>query len=304
MKNPLKFFLIYLLSFIMTVVISAGLLFAAALIPRDAVQKNMQESAEYYVEKAADSNIIPGIKATFVDRFADSLILNITYHLDPEHPLESVMWSYFYGYPSQHAPQYLLDSINGAYGENPRMEEYLRYWHGSVVFMKIFHLFWNIKHITVFHCALLLTLTLILLFMLWRRKYTAEIIGLLISLIAVSAWVAPLGLEFYWVFPIMMITAIISLIMIEKNCSERSFILLFLVVGMITVYLDFLTTETITILVPLLLITRIRARKEEHASFIAQFLFSLKCSISWLIGYLGMWAAKWLLAKMILHIEV
>ena len=73
----------------------------------------------------------------------------------------------------------------------------------------------------------------------------------------------------------------------------------FLITGMVTVYFDFLTTETLSLLVPLLLILRVsRVQGKEW------WLMAAKSCIAWLIGYLGMWLMKWGLASVILGIDV
>ena len=76
--------------------------------------------------------------------------------------------------------------------------------------------------------------------------------------------------------------------------------LLFLVAGMLTVYLDFLSTETLTLLIPLLFVLRIR----EHDKCLDNGGFAIKNAVLWLVGYAGMWASKWLIASIILKQNV
>lgn len=76
--------------------------------------------------------------------------------------------------------------------------------------------------------------------------------------------------------------------------------LFFMITGMITSYMDFLTTETLTLLVPLLLIIWIDIRNKGHADVKK----ILKSVLFWSIGYIGMWLMKWGLAAVILRENV
>ena len=73
----------------------------------------------------------------------------------------------------------------------------------------------------------------------------------------------------------------------------------FLITGMVTVYFDFLTTETLSLLVPLLFVLRACKKKSKD-----KWLLTARSCVAWLIGYLGMWAMKWVLASAILGIDV
>ena len=68
---------------------------------------------------------------------------------------------------------------------------------------------------------------------------------------------------------------------------------LFLITGIVAAFLDFLTVEIITALVPLLLVLSIRRRK-------GQFEDSWKIMLKWLFlwgfGFVTVWVLKWLLA--------
>ena len=116
---------------------------------------------------------------------------------------------------------------------------------------------------------------------------------------SISIWFVPFCLEYTWVFLVMLIASIVSVIMaIMKKGDWEIF---FLVIGMITVYLDFLSAETLTLLIPLLLVLRIHRNSTQKHHL---WLLSARCCVSWLIGYIGMWITKWVLAAYFLKINV
>lgn len=120
-------------------------------------------------------------------------------------------------------------------------------------------------------------------------------------MIMIAFPIVSLCLEYTWTFYIMLITSIIA-ICIEKD-KEKQLNVLFFIVGMLTCFLDFLTTEIITLFVPMLFVLIIRKKEGRLTSFKQGIKFVLQSGILWLIGYVGMWLAKWALSSIILGIN-
>lgn len=298
MKSIIKETIKYILIFIITVFILTGSLIAVAKIPREAIQDNMLESAEYLASRPSRNFLINSIYAAYTDQLADSILLNITYNFDNQDPLHSIIWAKLSGYDYEYSGQYLFESVrDGVTAEH----EYLRYWHGSAVFVRLLHLIFNLHQIYLFHAMFIAALLILLVFILLRSSYIKEAVGVLISMISVSIWTVPFCLEYTWVFLTMLLASIIAVEMVIHG-KEQWYGAFFLITGMVTVYLDFLTTETLTLCIPLLLILSIRNRCEKAIR--NQWLLTIKASLLWLIGYGGMWAMKWVISSAVLHQDV
>lgn len=109
-------------------------------------------------------------------------------------------------------------------------------------------------------------------------------------------------LEYTWMFYVMLIASIIAILIDRKK--NKNLNILFLITGIVTCFLDFLTTEIITLFVPMLFVLIIRKNENRLENFKEGIIFFIKSSIFWLIGYLGMWLSKWILASIILEIDV
>lgn len=142
----------------------------------------------------------------------------------------------------------------------PATKAYLRYWHGSAALMRFLHVVWNVRTIYYFHAILLGALALVLIILLWRRSLRIEAVCVLAALIAAGVWFVPYSLEYTWVFLLTLLFSIL-LVVIESSRPGKVPCILFMVFGMLTCYLDFLTTETLTLLFPLLLVVRMRRRR-------------------------------------------
>ena len=107
---------------------------------------------------------------------------------------------------------------------------------------------------------------------------------------------------------IMLICSVISIILCKKN-KDDLFGVFFIITGMAVAFFDFLTTETITLLVPLLVILWMKhidgkdsPRADKNTGFFNRenVRLSIKSSVLWLAGYVGMWSAKWILCSIIM----
>ncbi|MDD5948660.1 MAG: hypothetical protein PUC39_02875, partial [Lachnospiraceae bacterium] len=112
-------------------------------------------------------------------------------------------------------------------------------------------------------------------------------------------WYVPMSLEYVWNFLIMMTVSIFVILKFQKG--RRDFALLFFVTGSITAYFDFLTTETITLLIPLVLLLTMLEEHNELQNFkngIRTTFFSI---LQWGIGYALTFLSKWTIASIVLQ---
>ena len=302
----------------------------SACIPQKAIQQNMEESAAILAERPTTLQILPGINSSKVHPYADMLTLNIAYHFGDEvrkydgfnffeqfrytnaEKLKAVMWTKYYGTPedTDESIKLFKKSVDNRLRAN---KEYLRYWHGSAGIIRFLHIFLNIREIYILHTVFLIALLIYLGTYLIRNHYLREAVALVISLVMVSIWFVPICLEYYWCFLVMTVVSIISVKIADKG-EWQKVILLFFLTGIITAYLDFLTTETVTLVVPLLLMMSIRWRGQNknivygfssnnQGSCVPQRLIPKTC-FSWLAGFCLMWVSKWILAALILQENV
>ena len=288
--------------FILTAVILIGTLFVVTLIPQDKIQDNMEASAMFLQGKVgAFPTTVSRLPPSKSDYYADAVLLNIAYHLDSEHPAESIAWAKFYSEDvwnyQEMVREYFPDTTSLGL---PANQQYLRYWHGSICLIRPLLVILNLAEIYWLFRFLMLLLTFWLVALLIRRGMKGEAAALILSLITVSIWFATLCLEFMWMFFIMLITSIM-IIRSGLYKNENRLLSLFLIIGMVSVFNDFFTTETITLVIPLLFVIRLRQRERKSESI---WKLSASCGLLWGLGYVGMWVLKWLFAGAVLGRDV
>ena len=262
-----------------------GALTAAACIPRKAIEDNVRTSAEYLCRGKLFGKVLPEVKSSTIDRYADSILLNIAWCYDGEHPLRSVLVSSYYYTPDQNENDNLRDAVTG---HLPPNQQYLRYWHGSNALVTPLLTVLDLKGIYVLHGAVLAVSAAALLIVLVRKRAYAPAIGVGAGIVAAGFWFVPLSLEYYWVCELMLLLSL-GVVLLENRAGPGFWAPFFLVGGILTSYLDFLTAETLTVLVPLLLLLWLRRDLPPRRT-------ALTLVPAWAIGYAGMWVLKWALA--------
>ncbi len=295
----MKKILNYVLIFIFTLFILFIALAVSSKIPRSAIEENLKESTEFYKKRAGIYRIKNKHIYSYIHYFADTRKLNIIYCLDSDKPIESMLWSKYYQTIKMDTNKEFIDLVEKS--EKPTTQ-YLRYWNGCMLFLRPLLTFLNMEQIYLLNEVFLAILTLVLIAMLLKKSKKAAFIYI-ISLILVACWYIPLCIEYSVTFYVMTIASIIAIKIDSSSNNNDKLLKLFLVTGIITTFIDFLTTEILTIFVPLALILIIRKEENRLESFKNTFIFLIKSCILWFIGYCGMWLAKWVLSSIILNIN-
>ena len=281
-------FIRFALILLASVITGLGLLWNAAQIPQEKLRDHELESAEYFLaHDSMQPNLIEDQDNTKRDFYADSIWLSIAYGYDGS--LKSVISSKYADVEDESSGVSLQKQLNGELEANT---EYSRYWHGALIFMRPLLTVMNVRQIYVLNTVIIVALMLLIIVMLiMHREYRGAGIYIM-TMIAMLAFFAGTSLEYSYAVILMELVSIASLILTWKG-KRRVLPYLFFFSGILVNYLDFMTAETITLTVPLLLSLWLqRGRKMSLASFKK----TLHLIFFWLIGYVLMWAAKWFIA--------
>ncbi len=272
---------------------------ATAMIPHQKLQKHMEESASYYMKQPVFYRIHTSDPASTIDHYADSILLNILYYFDEDAPFSSVLSDSYYYTDTHNENENLMTAVMT--NEAPTYD-YSRYWHGSAIILRPLLLIASVSDIYLLLAVILGILTIFTILSLYRHVHPASAPAFGIAMILVSFWYIPMSFEYIWCFLLMFI---FLLYLIHRYPTGRMHTcLFFFVIGNITAYFDFLTTETLTLLMPLavllLLINRDHPLSDKKEGLHILFIHTLL----WGAGYLSSWLAKWSLASVVLHQNV
>lgn len=181
------------------------------------------------------------------------------------------------------------------------VNQYPRYWHGYQVILRPLTVCFQVQELRylgmyVFH----------LLFF-WSAWLMAKKLKLSIAVCYVAAITSgyivflPVCFQFFTTFAVLFTALIVLLTRYEKK-STANWMLYFFCVGMFENFFDFLTYPIITLGFPLIVLLWLKIRDEE-AGLRENFLFMIKSSVSWGLGYALTWIAKWGIATVVLGVR-
>ena len=113
MKRIIKKIPIYIGVFLISLAVMLGFLVLSAKVTKERVQENFEESAELVCENDVFFYVEEDVNPSCIDRYADSILLNIAYNFEPDNALESVMWSSFYSDPKKDENAKLIPEVDG-----------------------------------------------------------------------------------------------------------------------------------------------------------------------------------------------
>jgi len=285
--------------FVITVIILIIIQTLACLIPKNLIIENIRETKECYNNVSYTENFWISKRYTCVQYYADAILLNIIANIDEKKPIKSFMEAKYYSPTEDKTITYDFEEM---LDENKEGNvQYMRYWHGSMSIIRPLLVFFNINQIYILNAIVFSILFIILVWLLVKVKLKEIAISFVFAMVSVNFIMVPFCLEYYWTFLIMVISSILVIIF-EKKSKDIS--TLFFLIGIMTCYLDFLSTETITCLVPMIILLTMRYKENKITKFSEGFKLFFKLGFLWFVGYAGMWLAKWILSSLILGINI
>lgn len=279
---------VYMAVFALAILLLYGLLVAAAAIPNEAIRKNMRRSALYHANADPYAVSEEGLFRETADNHADRMWLNIGWNMGSGSPFRAALDTGYYD-GGEHGPAAgLYLSVVLGHGAN---RDYTRYWHGTAGALRVLHLFTDIQGIKILGMAALLLLLARTLLLLLRSGHWDLALCLLLALLWVQFWDLRLSVEYLPCF-LICFALCPAFLRLEKK-GDRYLELVSVLCGTLTAFFDFLTTETVTVLIPLILVVAVRSRECRLKSPRQTLGLLLRCGLCWLLAYLGTFAVKW-----------
>ena len=282
-------------------VVFTGLLFALylmmalfATLPNAAIQNNMRSSAKYFINADSYAFSEDGLFRNITDNYADQIWTNIGWHMGYGNPFVSVLDTKYYD-SDQH------DTAVGLHLAVTREQEanvkYSRYWHGTAGLIRFLHLFTNIRGIKWIGMLCLLLLIGKTLLVLCRSGYWDLSLCLLVSLFGIQIGNLRLSAEYLPSF--LVCFGLCPAFLRAEKKGDFHLNTVAIVSGTLTAFFDFLTTETVAILIPLILIVAVRSKERRLGSPRQVLRMLLGCGFCWLAAYVGTFSVKWIAVSVI-----
>ncbi|MBQ8568583.1 MAG: hypothetical protein IJ446_05125 [Oscillospiraceae bacterium] len=288
----IKKILCYVGTFAAALLFLWGALLLSSSVPDEKIYDNLYSSAQHYSGKMAFGFKSDGRYNSVTDNYADVILLNIIYNIKSNDPFISSLDTKYYSGGEEGVNAGFYYSLTEGI---PPDTDYTRYWHGMAVFIRPLLIFTDVEGIKNIGAWAVMLLMAALCVILTVKKQYFGAAAVIISFSAVQLWNIRLSLEYLPSAAVCFFMSILY-VLLEKK-SDDILIYLSICGGVMIAFFDFLTAETLTILIPLLLVYIIRMNDGRTGELKSMFrTFFLNC-IAWGISYIMTFIAKWTIAS-------
>lgn len=275
---------------LLAVCILAGLLSMTAVyaIPGEYVRENLEASSVILSSEGLRHEVIPGYRNSRLDTFTDAIMLANAMVMPEDSALKNALLAHRLDSPHSVSAleQYLADEQSVA------TTPYSYYWHGYLTVLKPLLCVMSLGSIRFLLMAEQVALLMAVAALLGRRGMARFILPLLAMAVCLCPQALMNCLTYSTVFTIGMAAAA-GILLAHERLERLGYGYVFLLIGAMTSFFDFLTYPVFTLGIPLAVYVLMRMENGERVR--VDRLAAL-CA-AWGVGYGGMWAGKWVLVS-------
>lgn len=285
-------------------------------IPTSSIKANVWRSHSVYDFEGSYPQWAPENKMTQLDNVTDGYMLLEAMYAGGNHPVQSAMlnpYTVYEGVNPDKAAVLESHDTPGAAGTG----NYGRYWHGYLLFLKPLLLFFEVSDLRIMNMILCLGLSFYFFFLVERNLGRKNLISSMIAWLVINPVSVIMSFQFSTTFYVMLFSSIIVLKKYKWLREKRRYEIFFLLIGIVTNFIDFLTYPLVGMAIPLILALLLETRngdgsqvgaaieadklgrkdmkkQADRKKCLRNIQFCITNSMIWLIGYAGMWFGKWM----------
>lgn len=278
------------------IIVGTILIIAVYCIPTNNMVSHLNKS----VSTLEEEGIVPymfNLKFLGRDNWTDSLMLNIAINDNNTTPAKAAMDNKYITYNESVPP--LNDIVDYFNGKVPYYyNEYNRYWHGYLIFLKPFLYFSDYIHIRYVNIVFQPLLVVLIIYLMYKRGLSRNnIIAFILSILFLRPIVIPLNMQFSSMFYLMLVALVILLWKYNYLKKDRM-IYYFFILGMAASFFDFLTYPLVTFGAPAVMYLMLNKSETDYIKLTQKIVLYCIC---WGLGYSLFWASKWIVGSIILE---
>ena len=292
----MKILLNMLLILIMSIFTGTTLLWAAYSLPVEKIYQNVKNSVYIYEIEGEEYHWGQGDK-TRVDNFTDCIMLMKAAYPSDKSAFESALLNLSWILEDNSPVHTLIDVMKNDRKAESDDWSYARYWHGYLIFLKPLLYVTDSLNLRVlnFHFQFMLTVTA---FVLMCKKLGGRyVLAFALAIAAICPVTTAMNFQNSTILYVMLAAVIFILLKNDWLIQKFRYLYFFLIIGIVTVYVDFLTSPPVSLGIPLCLFIVMNKNIFLNESPLRALKNLFQCSLSWATGYFGMWAGKWVMVS-------
>lgn len=266
------------------------------LLPTERMEQNVRSSMEVFYTESVYPQQVPGYKATQLDNETDAImLLGAIYDGGGYSAIKQAMRAARVDISDIPSKCNVLIKYAWENQTPDSVSEYTRYWHGYMLWLKPLLLLFDYADIRMLNMMVQTLLLFWLIRELTEKKQQKLVVPLAFAVMVINPVAAAMSMQFSSIYDIVLLSMILILRYHEKWETEGKYPYFFLILGMTTVFFDFLTYPMAALGIPLILVLIMKKQGLKQGIYDA-----VGYSLCFAAGYAGMWAGKWIMASLIL----
>lgn len=222
------------------------------------------------------------------------------YSIDGENAWDELMMSPFYS--DNKNPDYpMIELLAERILEEKQADTvYDRYWHGMMLILRPLFCIFTLNQIRIVMLIALSGLLALLSVLLWKRELKSLVVALWIAAVVSGYPMVAMCMEYVPVWLIMLFSSLIALTVYK---SDKAVAYLAVANGVCCAFFDFLTTETVAIVIPLVVVLCLKDEEKQIGSYWQGVKWLLAKGVLWGVAYIGTLFTKWIFSSLALGEE-
>lgn len=235
------------------------------------------------------------------ESFTDAIMVqNALEDIEGKSAYEHAVWAYHRDLGDEVVWQ-ALDTLKalgeGADASEMYLRTYARYWHGYLMYLKPLLTIFSWQTTVYIGIALQLLLLVAVIWLAVKKKTIAVPIALAVGMLFMKPVLMHVSLTMSVCWVITLVALLIQMWKHKCLAEKQLYGEFFLCAGIATAYFDFLTYPLVTLGVPLC-VYFLMSEENNLGKRIGHLTIN---TIGWGIGYIGMWAMKWIISDVTLQ---
>ena len=285
---------------IVSIVIGTVLMLGVYSIPNRTIKAHLEESTSLFTQDENKvENWIGSLRYGIIDNSTDSTMLNISLCREYDSVIDNALLN-----PRYEVDKDLAEKLGSSdltlflNNQNGKTINYPRYWHGYLLYLIPGLLITNVGGLKEILMCVEFLLAMLLLYKLSKID-PIYMLAYGVTLLFINPVTVALNFQNADIYLLTIIFSLVILFFNDWLKKNNRYYLLFVLFGILTVYIDFLTYPLVTLGVSLITLCIVN-----DFDFKESIKDTVICSLCWAFGYIGMWFGKWAVASILTNTNV
>ena len=258
------------------------------------VFQNAQASAKTFEKEQEPFSWAYGNVSGLLDNVTDSIMIRKAIFPGTEDILMAALQNPGYTYMQTNPVKALLKELNHE-NEGLTTENYGRYWHGYLLYLKPL-LFWGtVGQIRMLNGMIQLLLAFYLFGLIGEKLEKKIQWAFLLTYLSLNPISLAMSFQYSSMYYMMMFTCLWILRKENQLLDNSRYVYIFTAAGIGTAFFDFLTYPLVSYGIPMVIMLLLIDKKQHLKEKWTGIILTIRSGLAWAFGYGGMYLAKWLL---------